>query len=112
MVLTQSPWVVGRTPGPPPAAPVRLQIENAKPAPTDQGVGPRTRGAALHSGGPSPLPGLFANSAAKGQVGPAPLLAPDVLGDLNDPRHLGPLLVLGQDIALFGAGEAALGAET
>src|SRR5436190_15113056 len=35
-------------------------------------------------------------------------LAPDLVGDLHDPPQLRPLLVLGQDIALLGGGEAAL----
>src|SRR6185312_3596718 len=38
----------------------------------------------------------------------APLLAPDFFGDLHHFAHLGPLLVLGEDVALFRRGEAAL----
>src|SRR3954470_1520978 len=34
--------------------------------------------------------------------------APDLVGDLHDPPQLRPLLVLGQDIAFLGGGEAAL----
>src|SRR3954453_1898546 len=36
------------------------------------------------------------------------LSSPDLVGDLHDPPQLRPLLVLGQDIAFLGGGEAAL----
>src|SRR5476649_122806 len=38
--------------------------------------------------------------------------APDLAGDLDAAAELGPLFVLGEQIALFGAGEAALRRET
>src|SRR4051794_19361303 len=36
------------------------------------------------------------------------VLAPDLFGDLDDHPQLRPLLLLGQDIAFLGRGEAAL----
>src|SRR6187431_3203391 len=36
------------------------------------------------------------------------LFAPNLVGELDDLAHLGPLLVLGEDIAFLGRGEAAL----
>src|SRR6476659_11112350 len=36
------------------------------------------------------------------------ILSPDLIGNLGDPPQLRPMLVLGQDIALLGGGEAAL----
>src|SRR5258708_17293208 len=39
---------------------------------------------------------------------PFAILSPDLVGNLGDPPELCPLLVLGQDIALLGGGEAAL----
>src|SRR4029077_8316996 len=45
--------------------------------------------------------------AGRHRVPPMPS-SPDLVGDLHDPPELRPLLVLGQDIALLGGGEAAL----
>src|ERR671910_105627 len=55
---------------------------------------------------------MLGSSEAPHLRAPAPQgLAPDFRGDLDDQPELGPLLLLGQDIALDRRGEAALWGE-